>query len=795
MRVRRIQIFFLFAVLIGLFPSISPSAVPSNPALLHHAWTADWIACPGSPHREFGVYYFRKEFSLGSKPEHLVIHASADNHYQLFVNGARVFEGPARGDLFHWRYATLDVARYLHQGRNVVAAVVWNYAELAPMAQMSNETGLIVQGDTARESAVNTNASWKVLQSRAVQMIPINRKTIPFYMVVGPGIRVNASKVPWGWQDVGFNDSVWKPAEVLVQGGPRGARDSHSRWMLVPRNIPPMEMKLQRLVSVRRSEGVHVTDAFLQGHSPVTIPPHTTATMLFDQTFETTAYPELIVSGGKGSVIILTYAEALWTKDHRKGNRNVIKGKKMLGLQDQFLPDGGQRRMFRTLWWRAFRYLQLKVHTSNQPLTLDDLRGIFTAYPFTVRASFESGNPTLQKMWRVGWRTARLCAHTTYMDCPYYERLQYAGDTRIQVLISLYMTGDDRLAKNAIELLNDSRIPEGITQSRYPSYQPQFIPPFSLFWIDMMHDLWWYHGDASFLHQFLPGMRDVLGWFDRRITPSGLLGKLDWWDFVDWTPQFKNGVPPQEPDGQSSILSLQFAAALQNAADLESSFGKEYFARQDHALAERITKAVYAKCWDPARGLLADTPAHTSFSQHANILGVLTGAIPVQNQKRVMQKVITDSSLTQCSYYFRFYLFRALKKAGLGNDYLSQLGPWKHMLKMGLTTWAEKPAPTRSDCHAWSAHPNFDFLNTVAGIEPAEPGFRKVFIQPHLGTLKHLAAAVPTPEGEVSVKYVRGNGRMDARVTLPKGVTGWFVWGGQRLVLHGGEQHLQATAR
>jgi len=482
-------------------------------------------------------------------------------------------------------------------------------------------------------------------------------------------------------------------------------------------------------------------------------------------------------------------------KDRRKGNRNVIKGKTMLGMKDQFLPDGGRRRMFRTLWWRTYRYLQLKVQTGDQPVTLDDLRGIFTAYPFTVRASFESGNPTLQKMWQVGWRTARLCAHTTYMDCPYYERLQYAGDTRIQVLISLYMTGDDRLAKNAIELLNDSRIPEGITQSRYPSHLPQFIPPFSLFWINMMHDLWWYHGDAAFLHQFLPGMRDVLGWFDHRMTPSGLLGKLDWWDFVDWTPQFKNGVPPQEANGQSSILTLQFAAALQNAAALESSFGSKHFALQDRALAEKITKSVYAKCWDPSRGLLADTPARNNFSQHANILGVLTGAIPLKDQRPVMQKVITDSSLTQCSYYFRFYLFRALKKAGLGNDYLSQLGPWKHMLKMGLTTWAETPAPTRSDCHAWSAHPNFDFLNTVAGIEPAQPGFRKVLIQPHLGALKHLAAAVPTPEGEVTVKYVRENGKLDAHVTLPAGVTGWFVWGGRKLALHSGEQRVQAIAQ
>lgn len=790
MHARRIYPCVLVFIILAAFPSMSSTTAELNPAILHRRWPADWIACPGSPHREFGVYYFRKEFTLASQPGHFVIHASGDNRYQLFVNGTRVLEGPARGDLFHWRYETLDIAPYLHTGRNALAAIVWNFAELAPMAQMSNETGLIVQGDTAQESVVNTNASWKALASRAVQMIPIDRKTIPFYMVVGPGERWDGAEVPWGWQETNFDDSAWQPAEVLVSGGPRGIQDSPSPWMLVPRNIPLMEETPQRLVSVRRSEGIEIPQSFLQGRSPVTIPAHTHATVLFDQTFETTAYPELVVSGGKGSIITLTYAEALW-KGREKGNRNEIAGKKMLGMEDQFLPDGGRRRLFRPLWWRTYRYLQMAVRTADEPLTIDDLRGVFTAYPFKVRASFESGDPTLQQMWQVGWRTARLCAHSTYMDCPYYERLQYAGDTRIQVLISLYMTGDYRLAKNAVELLDDSRVPEGITQSRYPSHLPQMIPPFSLFWIGMLHDLWWYRGDGAFVRQFLPGMRNVLGWFERRIAPSDLLGQLDWWNFVDWTPQFRDGVPPEEADGQSSILTLQFVAALQDAADLESALGDKSFAERDREMAVRIAHAVYERCWDASRGLLADTPARRDFSQHANILGVLTNAIPAKDQKSVMQKVLTDTTLTQCSYYFRFYLFRAMKKAGLGDDYLGQLGPWKQMLKLGLTTWAEKPEPARSDCHAWSAHPNFDFLNTVAGIEPAAPGFSRVLIEPHLGDLKTLAAAVPVPQGEVTVKYKLENGRLTADISLPSGVSGNLIFHGKKIALHGGSQKLQ----
>ncbi|HEV2419916.1 MAG TPA: alpha-L-rhamnosidase N-terminal domain-containing protein, partial [Terriglobia bacterium] len=494
------KIFCAAAILLFL-PAIQIRTAPEPrvaPELLNHLWSASWIACPGAPEREFGVYLFRKDFSLGAAPEHFVVHASGDNRYQLYVNGARVLEGPAKGDLFHWRFETLDIAPYLHPGSNAIAAIVWNFAEAAPMAQMTNETGLVLAGDGAA-ALVNTNRSWKVLRSRAFEMIAIGGQTSHAYTVVGPGERIDASLYPWGWQRTDFDDSAWQPASELVRAGPRGVQDSPSRWMLVPRKIPLMQQSVQRLKQVRRysgPSGFQPTDAFLGGHSPLSIPANSHATLLLDQTFETTAYPELITSGGRGAVITLTYAEALFDSRHQKGNRNQIEGKHILGYTDQFLPDGGQHRVFQPLWWRAYRYVKLDVTTGAEPLTLDDFYGEFTAYPFTQRARFESNDPSLEKIMRVGWRTARLCAHETYMDCPYYEQLQYVGDTRIQALISLYMTGDDRLVKNAIECINASRTSEGLTQSRFPSRLPQYIPPFSLYWIGMMHDLWWYRGDA-----------------------------------------------------------------------------------------------------------------------------------------------------------------------------------------------------------------------------------------------------------------------------------------------------------
>src|SRR5690242_7332412 len=117
-------------------PSASTERI--NPELLYRLWSARWVAPPGAPPTAYGVYHFRRAFDLESRPASLVVDVTGGNRYELFVNGERVVSGPARGDLTHWRYETVDLARLLRPGKNVLAAVVWNFGEYAPEAQISN---------------------------------------------------------------------------------------------------------------------------------------------------------------------------------------------------------------------------------------------------------------------------------------------------------------------------------------------------------------------------------------------------------------------------------------------------------------------------------------------------------------------------------------------------------------------------------------------------------------------------------------------------------------------------------
>jgi len=784
-----------------LLPAMSIAA--TTPDWLSTAWSAYWVDVPGSSPQEFGVYHFRRTFELPSKPDHLVVHVSGDNRYQLYVNGTRVSWGPARSDLTHWRYETVDIAADLHPGKNVLAAVVWNDGPGRAIAQVTNQTAFLLQADRSEYATINTGSLWKCIEDKAYSPQPLPPDQNTGYYALSPTEKLNASAYPWGWEQVNYDDSAWPAAHELSHAAGRDARDAPNRWMLVEREIPLEERTREHDGVLRQASGITLPNNLPHPGSPVTVPPHAHASLLIDQQYLTTAFPEFTVSDGAGAKVELHYAETLYIHkqakgvSNDKGNRNEIEGKHFYGSFDTYLPDGGAHRTYRPLYWRTYRYLQLDVDTANQPLVLEDLHGTFTAYPFQKKALFATASSEqdseIQKILSTGWRTARLCAHETYMDCPYYEQLQYAGDARIQMMISLYMTGDARLMKNGIALLNSSRTAEGATYSRAPSHLQQYIPPFSLWWIGMVHDYWMYVDDPAFVKQMLPGVRAVLEFYASYQKENGSLNPMPWWNFVDWAKPWKNGVPPANPDGSSSAaLDLQLLLAYQWASDLEHALGNEALANTDRTAASTLKSTVLAHDWDSARGLFADQPAHQTYSQQVNTLAVLARVVEGREARSIVEHLFQDSTLAQSTIYFRAYTNATLREVGLGDRYLDSLGPWREMLKDGLTTWAEWNGPdSRSDCHAWGASPNFEILRTIAGIDSSAPGFRRVRVAPNLGALQHITASMPHPEGEIHVELQQQGNHRIADIDLPPNTTGELDWAGQTHPLQSGHNHAE----
>ena len=747
-------------------------------------WNAKWIVPPETDLSGYGVYLFRCSFDLQTLPPEFVIHVSADSRYRLIINGKPVSFGPARGDLNHWNFESFDISRFLNKGNNCIAAQVFNWGNDKPVAQVTSKTAFILQGPEEFQRKINTGQStWKVLCDSAFKQIKLEWwKWAHGWYAVGATDEFTASKHPWGWETLSFNDKNWPPAKIISA--------DEVAWNLVPRTIPMLEEKVERIPSVFVSSGIEPNKSFLSGKGSLTIPANTKAILILDNQKLTIGFPELLVSKGGKSIIKLTYAESPFTPENTKPNRNEIKGNQILGCYDIFHPDGGPDRLFRPLWFRTFRYVQMEITTMDEKLIINDYYQKFTAYPFKQTASFESDDKSLKTFWDVSWRTARCCAFETYMDCPYYEQLNYEGDSRIQSLISLYMTGDDRLMKSSIEHFSHSKLPSGILQAAYPfmNKKPIIIPTYSLHFINMLHDYYMYRTDTEFLRQFLPDIESILNWYNLKIDRSGLLGALPEWNFVDWG--YDNLDDKIGKKGQSGIISLIYASALDDASDLSNLFGYHKKADMWKQKSSDIKLAVNQLCYDDKRNLYSDTPDKKVFSEQMNSFAVLTDALPVNKQKELMQNVLSDTSLIKCSAYFKFYFFRALKKAGLGDEFLPNITLWRNMLNAGLTTFSEmgNTARDRSDCHAWSAHPGMEFLSVIAGITPAAPGFSKVRIQPSFNNLNWIKASMPHPEGTIEVDIKKVGTGIKGTVTLPEKTEGELIWNDKTILLKPGKQ-------
>ncbi len=749
-------------------------------------WNAQWIAGQNDNGRNYGVYYFRKSIDLDKKPDSFIVHISADNRYKLLVNDSLVSIGPARGDLYYWNYETIDLSPFLKAGKNTLAALVFNEAEHRPEAQFTFRTAFIMQGNTQFEEIINTNKSWKYFSDSS-------HHPLPGIFAASTGELIDMQHAIKDWSAIEFNDSDWPDAAQVLSGNLKGMSDGFG-WMLVPSPLPAMEMKYQRIPVMRKATGIIPPSTFPANKSSFTVPANTSATMLLDQTYLTNAYVTLQFSKGKQAEVSLGYAESMYDEfnqyGRKKGNRNDVEGKLFYGRLDSIISDGSNAQTFTTLNFRTFRYLQLKISTGNEPLVIDDIYGTFTGYPFKQTAQFATKDKEINNILDIGWRTARLNAFDTYTDCPYYEQLQYIGDTRVQAMVSYFYSGDERLARNALDLIDHSRLPDGLTLSRYPSHNTQVISTFSLWYIGMLYDFWMYRNDPDFIKNKLNGVRGILDFFAGYQQVDGSLKNTPYWVFVDWAngKDWWVGAPPKGSDGSSAILDLQLLWAYQWAAQLEDSLGMGDYAKLYKEKAVQLQETIHAKYWDDAKNLYADTKEKDHFSQHANALALLTGLVVDSEKLEFGKSLLSDTTLTECTIYFKYYLHQALVEAGMGNDYLKWLDIWRKNIAWGLTTWTEDSNVeyTRSDCHAWGSSPNIEFFRTVLGVDSDAPGFTSVKIEPHLGSITSISGEVPHPEGLIKVDYQLNKGKWKISITLPQSTTGKLVWAGNTYKLRDG---------
>jgi hypothetical protein len=759
-----------------------PSASDTPPAAHADVFGGGW--------REPVLLRFRRQFEALTSP--LRIHVSADERFELFLDGNRIARGPDRSDVEHWAYATYDL--HLQPGSHRLEALVWSIGPSAPIAQLSWRGGFILKAEGDYDPPLTTGkAAWEVAK------LDGNEFGTSF---IGVGAELTAHGCGPQWKE---GDYV--PAKVirvpLSKDNLWG--DSVVSWKLFPTLLPDQldhelttghavalgngALGKDRVVTADQAQHPDLPQwqSLIDGSAQLVVPANTERFLLWDLGNYYCAYPLCEVSGGAGAKMAWSWAESLYLPNSEaKGQRDEFVGKTFRGLTDTFLPDGAAHRKFSTLWWRAGRWCLLNIKTGNDPLTLHRLALDESRYPCENESAFDGGDSELAGVMALAIRGLQMSSHETCMDCPYYEQLQYVGDTRLELLTTYAMTRDDRLARRAIELLDFSRRNGGFINERYPSYQPQYSATYSLIWALMLNDYACWRNDPAFVKARSIGLRAMLEQFEPYVNHDGLLENLPGWSFMDWVPQWGNGDAPDGAAGVSSVNNLLYVYALQKSAQVEDYVGEPLLAQRLRAMAQRTATAVHAKFWDESRGLMADNLALSEFSEHGQCLALLTDTLTGKQARLCFQHLLTAPDLKRTTIYFSFYLMETWQKFGRGDLILKRLDFWKDLVKQGLKTPVEEPGNTRSDCHAWGSHPLFHLHASIAGIRPASPGFRTVRIEPEPGGLLKIVSRTPHPDGFITLDLTFPDGRCRGTVELPPNISGVFAWHGQEQKLNGG---------
>ena len=749
---------------------------------------------------------FRKVFEVAKGDGTLVFDVSADERFYLTLDGRFVARGPNRSTVENWQYNTYLVD--LEPGEHVLEATVWKTGDKGPLAQLSWRGGFVLKAGGAFDAKLTTGvAEWEV--GRIDGIVP-----------------AGADNGVWGtgsqWEITGSGFVAREPAEWTVAEVVRGEAGYDRQmiwgartngWMLFPSQLPD---QLERSVGLPgRCAAVAADVPWRDAHvfteaeaaekldlaKTVTVPAHTRRQVAWDLGRYLCAYPVVTLGGGKGARVSYNWSEAsLRTDDGLKGGeegaRNLIVGRKLGGYGDTFVSDGRERGVFTTPWFRCGKWLRVDIETRDEPLTITtDL--VESRYPLELEGEFSSPqDETLADIRRIGSRAMQMCAHEMLFDCPYYEQQMYPGDTRVQLNVLSAFSRDERMIRRAIELYDLATRDDGMCPFNWPTRGTQEGGAYTLCYLLMYGDYVRNHGDENWLRARLPGYRKSLAGLEFYENAEGLLEDLPGWNFMDWVVGWDaDGTAPASRfrEGLNAEINLFWLLVQQGAAQVEAALGHDLQSRYWAEKAAKLKLAVVKRFWRERQGLFSDSAAGDSFSEHAQCLALLADVLPRDASERLFAKLVEANDLRRCTVYFSFYLFECYFKFRRGDLFLKRLDLWRDYVKKGLTTTQEapdsvdadgRPRESRSDCHAWGAHPIWFMQTGLAGIGSDAPFFKRVKIAPCPGGLAEIHARHPHPQGWITVDlYFVGN-TVCGQVSTP--VPGVFTYGSRTVALKPG---------
>lgn len=461
---------------------------------------------------------------------------------------------------------------------------------------------------------------------------------------------------------------------------------------------------------------------------------------------------------------------------------------------------------FETIKPYGMRYLQVNVSRHTAPLTLHRLDLARELYPLPTPGRFESSDPALDALWRMGERTLRVCAEDAYIDTPFRERGLYAGDLLVELAVTLATSGDLRLAQRSLRLLQgmyrDLFVPGA---ERHPD-EIGLLEDFPLLSLEAYRWVVDATEDVAFARELFPAYRHLL---DGVLARRGADGSVESGTvFVEWV------LPEADRHGVvNTAYHALLARALSSLAAVARRLGEAALAARYDETSRDIGRLLETRFWDRAAGAFIDgRRAGAPSSSHLPI----SSAWPsfwglTSSEQELGLRAFWHGQLgpdaprsSRVSPYGGFFVLGALYRHGhaaLAEDYMRRY--WGPMLADPEgTLWEHFDRDEGTSSHAWSAAPTYYLSTEVLGVglgypEAANLG-DEVLIAPRAETLSWARGVVPHPRGAIGVDWrIEGDllrVSVDAPPTLRYRVAPRGRLGRLRLVLNGTLLGLPAPA-
>ncbi|MBR7003711.1 MAG: alpha-L-rhamnosidase [Bacteroidales bacterium] len=414
----------------------------------------------------------------------------------------------------------------------------------------------------------------------------------------------------------------------------------------------------------------------------------------------------------------------------------------------------------------GFRFLRIDLVSKDVEVPVRAIRAVSRYRDIPWLGSFKCDDERINKIWETGAYTVHLNMQDYLWDGIKRDRLVWIGDMHPEVMTVNTVFGNHDVVRKSLDYVRD-KTPASSWMNGLCSY--------SLWWIIIQNHLYWYYGDNDYLSAQKAYLTELL----RNVMKNVDGNKENYKEgrFIDWPTN-------DNPDAIHAGLQALTVRALEAGAEMAGWLS-------DYALRDECREVVAR-----LRTYVPDPKGNKEAAALLAIEGMLDG-------KKAHDIIVRDGAKDFTSF-MGYYMLEALAKNGSYADAIDLISQyWGKMLDLGATTFWEdfnyedsKNAARidefvpegkfdihadggaycyvglrHSFCHGWASGPTAWLSQHILGVEPAEPGFRKVRIKPHLGNLKWVEGNFPTPYGVIHVTHSRRpDGQISSKVELPEEV-------------------------